>query len=105
MEFENREIKRVVGLECNFLHFDAEGRLDQGERLRAQQHAVDSLSAMLTRQPRENGLINARQIFLRKQSDTQRWEPTTEIIEAIRKAIYVKRQSNQKQSRPPLRLV
>lgn len=105
LKVENRKPVEITALECTYLHFGDEGCLDQAQRHREEQCAVDVLDTMFAPEPPKEGVIDARQRFLEKQIAAQRWEPTREIVLAIKEIIFMNKLSVQKALRPPLRLV
>jgi hypothetical protein len=105
LQVENRKPVDIIGLECDCLHFDDEGRIDEEQKQKDAKRAVDMLAAMIMPEPKEAGVIDARRIFLGKQSAAKRWELTREIGLAIKEAIFIEKIPTRKLPIPPLRLI
>jgi hypothetical protein len=96
LEVEGRKPVAIKAIDCSSIKLNDEGKLDLDDWDRQLHLAVNSLPPFV----RDPGtVINASHKFYQKQSrDEFRWEPTTEIVEAIKDSIFPKKGS-------PLRLV
>src|SRR6185503_19078217 len=55
LRVENRKPVKIIGLECNYLHFNKEGRIDQIQKSKDAQQAVDILAATIMPKTKEPG--------------------------------------------------
>jgi len=93
LEMRHRKPVAIHRIECSFLRFDSEGRLDIKERERAARMAVE-LFPPLPDEEQPPQLIDARHRFARKRyANEYLWRPSAEIQTAIFEAIFGKEQS------------
>lgn len=88
IESHNRKPARIVQIDCMFLKFDSKGHVDQTDwdaKTSVSVEMLDALFLPLT----ESSVADLRSHFLTKKINNQlRWQPTKEITEAIKKAIF-----------------
>jgi hypothetical protein len=90
LEINQRKPVAIHRIQCSFLRFDSEGRLDIKAREREARMAVE-LFPPLPDQDQPVQLIDARHRFARKRyANEYLWEPTPEIESAIKEAIFGK---------------
>jgi hypothetical protein len=86
LEVIDRKPKRIRELECSFLQFDSEGRLDNEEMEREARYAMDLLPPLA--ESEESPIVDARYLFAQRRLQQQfRWTPTPEIETAIEYSI------------------
>jgi hypothetical protein len=92
LEMRHRKPVAIHRIECSFLRFDSEGRLDIKERERAARMAIE-LFPPLPDEEQPPQLIDARHRFARKRyANEYLWRPSAEIQTAIFEAIFGKEQ-------------
>ena len=87
VELKDKIPLKVINAHYSYLVFDSEGLLDLDERGTKANLALEMLPPVYQQQV--NHTIDARQKFARKRYDDRyRWQPSTEILAEIEKAIF-----------------
>ncbi len=90
LEMEHRRPVAILRIQCSFLQFDSEGRLDIKEREREARMAVELFPPLLVEEHPQQ-VIDARHRFARKRyTNEYQWNPSAEIENAIEEAIFGK---------------
>ncbi len=93
IEFENRKPIEIFHAQFTIVKFDEKGYLDADERSREER--LSFAASLLHKSDISNpSVIDATQIFSKKRWHNEfRWKPSAEIIEILKKAVFVEKKS------------
>jgi hypothetical protein len=93
LEIENRKPKEVALIQCAYMYFDADGRIDWSSMEKEMQLGVQMVAPIPIGSESTN-IVDARHRFARKRFDDRyRWKLSTDVKDAIFKEIFKKHDS------------
>jgi len=90
LEVADRKPLEILRIQCSFLHFDSDGRIDTAEQEREGRLAMEMVPPIVGER-RGPQVVDSRHKFAQKRyQDRYKWTPSPEIEAAIVEAIFGK---------------